>query len=49
MHAPAARQQEEMLESALNKEIDDVVGEFQVKVKVRVRVAVKRQHSNNRR
>jgi hypothetical protein len=31
MHAPPARQQEEMLEPVLNEEIDDVVGKCQGK------------------
>jgi hypothetical protein len=28
VHAPAARQQEEVLEALLNEEIDDVIREF---------------------
>jgi hypothetical protein len=31
VHAAAARKQEDMLEPALNKKIDDVIGELQMR------------------
>jgi len=38
MHGSSARQHENVPDTLLRNEIDDVIGKFQVKVKVRVKV-----------